>query len=171
VRVTWTVKGTPTLLVRLADPRLGVVDADEELVTAPDTIEFTLVVAKGGKEAVQHLDVLQYADSTLTDVVFPTSLVGDMLVASGEKNPARWQETFVVQTVASGSGRMLEVRHGTRSVELDASGVPSDALAGLPVQGHWEIRSRLSGAERTTPGARPDRLRVGVVLICQRSQP
>ncbi len=172
-RVTWRIRGTPTLLVRVADPRLGSFNdpADPSMSLVPDTLEFTIVAVKGGKEAVQHLDIQQYADAAGTEVVFPSTLVGDTIVAAGNKNPVRWAGQFVVRTLASASGRPLEVRHAGVIVQLNAAGTPTLAPAGTTVSGWWEIRSLLSQAERTDPASRPDRLRVNLVIACQRSQP
>jgi hypothetical protein len=166
VRVTYKVSGAATLMLRQGDPRLAGETDSEELAGVPDTLEFTIVARKGGEEAIRRIAVLQFPESALDEVVFPTRLIGDTLVAAGEKSAARWGDRFQVVTVSAPPGRSLEVRHADRKVMIQG-GEASAVLSGTPLEGQWELRSLGLPSELANLTTAPDRLRVDVAIRCR----
>jgi len=167
-QLSYRVRGTPKLYVRFAAAH-SQDTVHKGYFAEPDTIEFRFVVSKGGTDSVRRIAILQFSDSAHTDVPFATKLAGDTIVASGVKSPSRWSDRFAIVTVASGSGRPIEARHGGKVVQLDGAGDPSAALNGIPVEGAWELRSPLASAGGAAGRVGPDRLSVSVSLQCRRN--
>jgi len=171
VVVQWDARGELAILVRLEDPRMAGAedreDGDEGRVPiAPDALELTLVARRGTHEVVKRVFVLQYPESSKDSIVFRTAREGEHLVAAGDKNPQRWGNRFAVGTVASGSKRTLQVRHAGKEVEIE-DGETSRAFESTPLEGRWEIRSRLTADELRDPNRMPDRLKLEVTIHCK----
>ena len=166
-QMTYRVRGTPTLYLRLGSVHSRDT-AQAGFLTEPDTLEFRLVVSKGGTDSVRRIAILQFGDSAHTSVAFVTRLAGDTIVAGGVKSPERWSDRFAIVSTTSGSGRPIEARHAEKVVQLDAAGDPSTALRGIPVEGPWELRSLLTATDSGAARASLDRLSVNVTLQCRR---
>ena len=159
IRVTWDVRGTPTLLISFAE------DSTQD-GSKPKTMWLTLVA--GDNADVRRKEIEIYPKRGLDSVAFTTTLQGDTLVASGTKNSDRWGDEFEILSVASGSGRPLTVRHAGRSVTLDGGGTSSTGLQGTAYNGDWDLRSGLTNAERQQPANTPDWLIVRATIQCKR---
>ncbi|MEZ4388567.1 MAG: hypothetical protein R3D98_13550 [Candidatus Krumholzibacteriia bacterium] len=158
VHVDWDVVGDARLEVRV-DPAMSAESAGQLADVPADTLTFLLVVERRGKEAVRQVAVLQIPEQFTRDVVFRTDLAPDgSLVAAGEVD-AKW-DGFEIETLASASGREITVEHAGRQDSLADDGVPSSALAGLPLAGAWILRT--AAVEPL-----PDRLRVRVDIRCR----
>jgi hypothetical protein len=123
-------------------------------------LEFTLVVQKQKKEVRQKVQVVILPKESTNEIIFPTYLRGDTLIASGDKNQERWGDKFSILTVNSGSGRQLVVKHANKIANLDKNGSPSNDLKGTPIAGVWEIRSMLTEADKKDMSSAPATLRI-----------
>jgi len=157
--IKWDVSGDATLLYREKP-----VPGD----SASKYLEFTLVVQKGGKEVNRFIQVKVLPDESTDEIVFPTNLSGDTLVAAGEKNILRWGNMFQILSVASASGRKLTVKHSDKTVELDKDGSPSSGLEGTPVEGYWEFRSLLTDTEKNDLSNAPEKLKIKTTIQYKR---
>jgi hypothetical protein len=158
LKVTWDVKGKPTLLLN-----------ETEL---PDSggkmLEMTLVVEKNGKEVNQVVQVEMLPKNTITSIAFNTELRGDTLVAEDDKNPGVWGDRFEVLSVSNASGRPLSVTHANRTASLDRDSTPSPAFAGTPIEGRWIFKSLLTGAEKADHSLLPERLTINTTITYKR---
>ena len=166
----WVARGDLELTAALRDPRLipseGVA-ADQDRAFAPDTIKFTLSAkdAKNDKDAVRYVTLEVYPSTPTTAVVFSTAPQGDFVIASGQKNPARWNDRFEIETV-SAEGRDLIVTHDQKQASLTKDGPAVGDFRGSRVAGAWEFRSRLIGAETQGIGV-PEKLSIHVTMRCR----
>ena len=167
LKINYKIKGNPTLIVH---ERL--IPEDSENAGASGLplkyLEFTLVVQKGKKETRRFVQVVVLPKETTNEIVFPTYLHGDTLIAAGEKNAERWGDKFSILTVTSGSGRQLLVKHANRSSRLDKNGVICTDFKGTLVEGRWEIRSILTEGEKKDMSSAPSTLRIIATLEYKR---
>lgn len=160
LRVNWSVKGTPTLLIH-----------ETEL---PDSggkvLQLKLVVEKAGKEANRTVQVEMLPKVSSTTITFDTRVnaTGDTLIAEGVKNPGVWGDRFEISAVSNTSNRELVVWHANRTALLNKNGTPSVALAGTPVEGRWIFKSLLSAGEKTDHTTLPERLEINTTINYKR---
>ena len=167
IRANWDINGTPTMLISMSDVAEdpGTAPVGD---MAPRYLTMTLVVHKGNNDdVVQRVQVEMLPPSSKNTIAFNTILREDTLVAAGTKNLKRWGDRFQIATVASGSDRKLFVRHGGKMVQLEEDGTPSNGLAGMALEGDWEIFSLLTSAERQDTTTAPDRLKVEATIQCK----
>ena len=129
------------------------------------TVALRLTASRPGQppRSAQTRYLQQFPERFEDEVVFVARPEAGGVVASGEKNLARWSDRFEIETVAAGDGRRLQVTHGGRAAVVGE--VPSTALSGTPLSGAWELRWRDDGAPP------PEVLRVRVVARCRRDGP
>ncbi len=155
VRVNWEVSGTPTLLIN------NIQGQD----SATKYMQLTLVVAKGDRQVSQPIQVSVVNKAAATDIVFATVLVGDTLVATGEKNEARWGDKFVIGSISSTTKRLLVVEHAGRKTVLPADGSQNRAMLGTPVKGIWTMKTALTAAEKQDMSRAPETLEIHATII------
>ncbi|PWT74715.1 MAG: hypothetical protein C5B59_10520 [Bacteroidetes bacterium] len=160
VQLTWSVRGTPTLLAYTDTA------APEE--KRPEYRNYHLVVHKNGKEIMKQVQVIILPIVSEDDIVFSTIRKGDSVIASGIKDTTRWGTFFKLQTVASGSGRTLTVMHGGKMVVLEKDRSSSAAFVGIANSGFWVISSPLSDAEKKDTTLVPARLKIHTVIVHQK---
>lgn len=157
IRVHWKVRGTPTLLIHQKQLARGA-----ETVTVA---ELTLVAEKGNKEPARRFIQVEIRNGRFVDTLaFSTVLEGDsVLVAKGAKSAQRWSN-FEVLSIASASLKDLRVVHQSITAFLAAAGGPSAAMQGQPYSGAWEIRYRLTEAEKKDPSQLLTELQVQALI-------
>ncbi|MEP6746904.1 MAG: hypothetical protein ABJB86_04210 [Bacteroidota bacterium] len=159
VFVSWSVRGKATLLTHTIPAS---VDPDNP---QPETREYTLVVAKKGKE-IKRTVIVDVRDlHSADDIVFTTLRKGDTLLAEGEKDIKKWGNHFLLQSVMTGSDRDLAVSHAGKMATLNADGSPSMVFNGVPNSGKWEIRCLLTAAEKQDSSRIPGKLRIHTILL------
>jgi hypothetical protein len=161
-RIDWDVVGHPWIEVAMVH---------RGSASEPDTVVFTLTVTKGRDTATDERFTARFAESFEEDVVLRvTEVQSDSLVAAGPKNPTRWDERFVVETVSSPSSRPIRVSHAGRSHALPGDGTPVTGFQGTAIGGEWEFRSPVLPGETIGGGANPPPgfLRVRVSASCIR---
>ncbi len=137
-----------------------------------DVIAVTLVARKGGEEAPKKVEIGLVHPSAAERIAFATTRIEDgMVVASGEKSIALWGSRLEIVGVSTCGGRQIQVVHAARSASLDLDGSLSPALAGTPLGGLWELRSRLTPAEQQAPSLRPRLLAIRATLRCRVGAP
>jgi hypothetical protein len=137
--------------------------------TGKETFLLTLTASRGNEEDEKEVEVVQLRSSGAEPIVFSTNrLEGDEVVASGAKNPELWAEHVQVVSVTSCDHRSIQVRHAGRSAMLPAGGTLSEAFAGTPLTGGWELRSRLTSDELRNPAGRPKQLEILTNFACVR---
>ena len=167
--IHWDVSGEPAMAFSLEPEPTGVSSCTEK---GRETLAFTLVARRRGKEAERKVEVVQLHESGAEPIAIRTSrLEGSDVVASGEKNLALWAQRVQIATVAACQNRAIQVQHAGKTVLLPAKGMPSDALAGTPLAGSWELRSPLSAGEQTNPRLRPKELEVLATFRCKNEAP
>lgn len=167
--LSWDASGEPAMAFSLEPAPTGGSDCTAR---GRETFAFTLVARRRGKEAERKVEVVQLHESGAEPIAIRTSrLEGSDVVASGEKNPALWTQRVQIATVAACQNRAIQVQHAGKTVLLPAKGIPSDALAGTPLAGSWELRSPLSSDEQTNPGHRPKALEVLATFRCEKDAP
>jgi len=167
-RASWDVHGKPVMTFQ-AEP---IPNENHCTPRGKEAFVFTLVAQKSGTHAERQIEVLQLHPGGTEPIVFSTSrLQGSEVVASGEKNPALWPGRVHIESVAACDSRAIQVRHAGRAALLAASGAPSDALAGTPVTGEWELRSPLTPQEQRDPALRPKELEIIATFSCTRATP
>jgi hypothetical protein len=156
IKVNWDVSGKPTLLIH----------ENEADTIHPKSLELTLVVQKNDKVKRDFIQVIVLPRESVDTIVFPiTALHGDTLIASGEKNKARWGDHFELTAVTSASGRPLLVRHGGKTAVLDRQNPDTVTFRGMANSGPWEIRSLQTDAEKKDPATTPPTLRLRTNLL------
>lgn len=153
LKINWDVSGEPTLLIH------------EKYASDDSTIklmELTLVVQKGDKEIKQFVQVNIVQNVGTNEIIFPTILSGDTLIAAGENNIEKWGKLFEVISVASISNRELIVKHANKTTILDKEGTFSDNFLDTPIEGYWEIRSLVSESEKEDLESLPEDLSINV---------
>ncbi|HSC37835.1 MAG TPA: hypothetical protein VLD19_08195 [Chitinophagaceae bacterium] len=163
VKVSYSVRGKPTLLVHMEGE-----DDNGHSTPAVKSLELTLVAQKGTREQKRFVGVNVLPATAEDQIVFSTMLSGDTLVASGEKNAARWGDRFVVHSIAAEGGRRLTVWHAGQQTTLPANGNPVTTFDGTPYGGHWEIRSLLTEAEKKDHSLAPAVLKIKTVIRYQK---
>ena len=153
IKINWEVNGEPTLLVHQKQ-----IPGD----SLSKYLELTLVVQKGSKEVKQFVQVTVLPNEGTNEIIFSTTLIGDTLIAAGEKNLERWGNLFQILNVSNGSDRQLLVKHGGKSVELNDSINTSNALQGTPIEGFWELRTLLNEEEKNDNSLAPEVLKLRV---------
>jgi hypothetical protein len=163
VRLTWSVRGVPTLLVYT-----DTADAGE---LKPEYRHYDLVVRKNAKEIMKSVLITVLQVKSMDDIVFSTIRKGDSVIASGIKDTVRWGTYFKLETIASASGRPLTVTHGGKTVLIDKNGNPSAAFCGIANSGPWVISSHLTDSEKKDTTTIPARLKIHTVIVHQKLQP
>ena len=161
-RIEWDVVGAPSLQI---------VTIHRGTTSEPDTVVFTLTVAKGRDTASDERYTARFPGSFEEDVVLRvTAIQADSLVADGVKNPTRWDDRFGIQTVASASSRPIRATHAGRTFVLPADGAPVAGFQGTQIGGEWALRSPVLAGEMAGGGANPppSLLRVRVTASCVR---
>ena len=153
IKVNWEVNGEPTLLVHQKQ-----IPGD----SLSKYLELTLVVQKGSKEVKQFVQVTVLPNEGTNEIIFSTTLKGDTLIAAGEKNSERWGNLFQILNVSNASDRLLIVKHGGKSVELNDTNNTSNALQGTPIEGFWELRTLLNEEEKNDNSLAPEVLKLRV---------
>ena len=165
VKINWKVSGKPTLLFHEVDQK-----EDNPLKNGDVTakyLEFILSVVKGKNEAHRMVQVAIVPDTSYTEIVFPTVLHGDTLIAAGNKNILRWGNSFKVLSLASQGNRDLLITHSDKTIKV-GSGSTTYAFEGTPLEGFWEFRSLLTIKEKEDMSTAPDRFRVKLVIKYKR---
>jgi hypothetical protein len=162
VKINWSVRGKPTMLLHIDS---AVISGDDP---HPEYREFTLVSQKGKKEKRSFIQVIVLPEESEDDIVFSTIRKGDSLFATGEKNEIRWGTLFLLKTISSGSGRTLQVSHGGKTVVLDKEGSGSVQFAGIPNSGEWEIRTAMSDREKADSTTIPAKLTIHSIILHQK---
>ena len=158
MKVNWEVKGKPTLLIH-----------EFELPDSGGKItEMRLVVEKGGKEVNRIIQVERLPGNSSTSITLNTQLRGDTLVAEDEKNKDVWGDRFEIFSVSNASKRNLTVTHANRNAMLDASGSPSTAFEGTPIEGTWKFASLLTKEEKADHTLLPERLQINAIITYKR---
>ena len=155
IRVNWSVRGKPTLLIHTGS-------TDQP---GFELREYSLVVEKNGKQAGRRAVVNVLPALSADMIEFDCERKGDTLIAIGEKNKQRWGDYFTLRDVRSFSGRPLWVSHGGRSAALPADSSISAIFSGLSNSGPWEIKTLLTPEEKKDPGSLPGSLQVQTMLI------
>jgi hypothetical protein len=128
--------------------------------------------ADGSKEDEKQVELVQLHPVGAEPIVFGTNrMEGDQVVASGEKNPELWTERVQVASLAACDNRSIQVRHAGRAAMLPTGGAPSEALAGTPLAGEWELRSVLTSDEQHNPTLRPKELEILATFACTQVTP
>lgn len=128
---------------------------------------FRLIAEGESGQDEKHVEVVQLRPNGAEPIVFSTNrLENDQVVASGVKNPELWAEHVRIASLASCDSRDIQVRHAGRTATLPANGTRSDALAGTPLTGEWELRSVLSSDELRNPAVRPKQLEILADFTC-----
>jgi hypothetical protein len=94
------------------------------------------------------------------------AIEGTEVVASGDKNPALWDSRVEVAAIGACQNRTVSVEHAGKTATIEQRKESSDALAGTPISGPWELRSPLSAEEQRNPSLRPKELKVLATLRC-----
>jgi hypothetical protein len=162
IKINWSVRGKPTMLLHIDS---AVITGDDP---HPEYREFTLVSQKRKKEKRSFIQVIVLPEESEDDIVFSTIRKGDSLIAAGEKNEIRWGTRFLLKTVSSGSGRTLQVSHGGKTVVLDKEGSGSVQFAGIPNSGEWEIRTAMSDREKADSTTIPAKLTIHSIILHQK---
>jgi hypothetical protein len=151
---TWRVRGTPALMVSVGDPRLQGAPGSTE----PDTLLFTIVARRGGKESLpRRQEVLRFPPEQRADYAAGNlRRDGSFAVWVDTADAMLWDSTrFQLAIVTSAVDRPLELRHAGRVAALAPRG-SSDALAGAPAGGEWAFRSPLTPAEQQGGAIEPE---------------
>lgn len=161
VSFTWQVHGTPTLMFYEED-------AGDDENPGKRYLYYKLVSHRGKKETTFPTLALTILKDTSVDyIVINTVRSGDSAVASAARDTLEWGRHFILDSVASNSGRSLTVTHLGKTAELDQEGHMSAALKGLPNSGLWEISTLLSGKEKKDTALIPGRLMIKTIIIHQ----
>ncbi len=147
IKVSWKARGDATLMVN--DRRLS-----------KDTTYRIFTLGFPGQEGGQHIMVTILNEGGLDKIIFKDHFHGDSLVASGIKNVARWGDRFGVGTVSNPGPYPLDIYHEGRILHLDTGKTDHSLLSGTAVRGSWELRTRLTPAQRADSTRLPANLSI-----------
>jgi hypothetical protein len=134
-----------------------------------ETFAFTLAAHSGSDEVERRVELVQLQANATEPIALSSNAVeGADVVASGEKNRALWDSNVEVATISTCQNRSITVRHEGKSAVIVPGNEPSNALAGTPLSGAWELRSTLTSEEVKTPSLRPKELTVLATLRCRK---
>jgi hypothetical protein len=163
---TWDARGETALAVQEETSEL--VASSDCVGTGRETFVFTLNAHSSSAEVERRVELVQlHADATEPIALRTNSVKGTDVVASGEKNPGLWDSRVEVATISACQNRSITIQHAGKSGVIVPGNKPSDALAGTPVSGLWELRSTLTDPEVKTPSLRPKELTVLTTLRCR----
>jgi hypothetical protein len=157
IRVSWEVKGQPSLQIR-DYPYPGDSNTGDKLRY------ITLVVTRNHQEISQVVQVAVRSDSATDEIAFRPVISGDSLVAAGVNNPVRWGDHFDILSVTDGGSRVMEVSHAGITRELRPGDKPEDAFKGTPVQGDWTFRCQMTPEEKNHQRPLPVFLRIFITI-------
>jgi hypothetical protein len=163
--VSWEARGETGMAVQEEAAETGAHDC---VANGRDTFAFTLVAHRGSEERERRVEVVQlHVNSTEPIAIHANSIEGTEVVASGDKNPALWDSRVEVAAIGSCQNRTVSVQHAGKTATVEQGKGLSDALAGTPVSGTWDLRSPLSAKEQSNPSLRPKELKVLATLRCR----
>jgi hypothetical protein len=164
--IQWDASGNTEMTVSVEPPPAS---SPTCAIRGRATLNYTLVARRNGKEQRKAVEVVQLTDQGTEPVGLPTSaIVGQDVVAQGNKDPQLWSDRVRVVSVAACDGRSITVKHADRAVALPSSGAPSSAFDGTVLAGPWELLSPLSSAEQTDRSLRPTQLEILATFRCQK---
>jgi hypothetical protein len=163
--VSWEARGETGMAVQEETAEKGAHDC---VPSGRDVFAFTLVAHRGSEERERRVEVVQlHLDFTEPIAIHTNSIEGTEVVASGDKNSALWDSRVEVAAIGSCQNRTVSVQHAGKTATVEQGKGLSDALAGTPVSGTWELRSPLSAEEQSDPSLRPKELKVLATLRCR----
>jgi hypothetical protein len=164
--VSWEARGATGMAVQEETPEE---DGHDCVASGRDTLAFTLVAHRGSEERQRRVEVVQLHQNSTEPIAMRTSAIqGTEVVASGDKNPALWDSRVEVAAIGACQTRTVSLQHAGKTATIEQGKELSDALAGTPVSGPWELRSPLSPEEQRNPSLRPKELKVLATLRCRK---
>lgn len=161
---SWEARGETGMAVQEEAPEGGAHDC---VASGRDTFAFTLVAHRGSEERERRVEVVQLHPNSTEPIAMRTNAIeGTEVVASGDKNPALWDSRVEVAAIGACQNRTVSVTHAGKTATIEQRKELSDALAGTPISGPWELRSPLSADGQRNPSLRPKELKVLATLRC-----
>jgi hypothetical protein len=146
--VTWDAKGETALAVQEEAPEVG---ASNCVASGQQILALTLAAHSGSDEVERRAELVELQSNATEPITLRTNAIeATEVVAIGDKNPVLWHKSVEVATISACQNRLITIRHGGKSAIVAPGNEPSDALAGTPLSGTWELQSTLTDAEMKT---------------------